>query len=275
MISVALAIIDNGYVTIKRNVPIFWTGIEIPATNMASFFVMNMCIPGLLIIGFKNLKNKWTKIILIIVYLFSLICVMRLGSRTHIAITLFAIGLAILYRFKKQDVKKNFIMFSLLFLIINLGGSYLSIKSDSDLFAAYADRMDSKTNGVSSAGGRFHKWEKSINYMFKKPLGWDLDVFGYAHNLWFDTMRVGGMISFILLLIFTILSIKSLLKLFQLRSKIFLLDGQLLIYSICFLLVFFVEPILEGYFIVFTMYCIILGFLKSHFEKLQIIEYKE
>lgn len=268
MTSIFKAILENGFVTLDRDVPVIWTGNIIPATNMAASFVINMCIPGILILGYKNFKSNGAKILLITIYILSLLCVMRLGSRTHLAITLFAIGLSILYKFKKQSVKKNFVLFLALFALINLASSYLSISSDSDLFSAYADRMDSKTHGVSTAGGRLNKWEKSIEYLFKKPLGWDLDEFGYAHNLWFDTSRVGGVLALILLLVFTIKSLEEILRLFKAREQIYLMDGQLLIYCICFLLVFFVEPILEGYFIVFSIFCIIMGFLKSHNEKI-------
>ena len=273
MASVFKAIIEIGFVTIKRDVPIIWTGNTIPATNMAASFVMNMCIPGVLLLGFKDFKSWTVKLILIAVYIASLASVMRLGSRTHLAITLFSVGLALLYKFKKQSFRKNLLMFVALFVLINLAASYLSFNSDSDLFSAYADRMDSKTHGVSTAGGRLNKWEKSVTYFFKEPLGWDLDEFGYAHNLWFDTLRVGGIISFILLLIFTFFSLKEILKLFSFRKKLFLLDGQLIIYCICFLLVFFVEPILEGYFILFSVFCILLGFLKSHNDKLQFLNH--
>lgn len=270
MASVFKEIIVHGFVTIKRDVPSIWTGDIVPATNTAAYFVMNMCIPGILLVGYKQVKPHFLKIFSVLLFLLSLTCVLRLGSRTHLAITIFSVLIAVFYRLKKQNIVQNFVLLAVIFVGVNLGFAYLSLDSDSDILSAYADRMDSKEHGVSTAGGRLNKWEKSIIYMFKEPLGWDLDEFGYSHNLWFDATRIGGVISFVLLLIFTFYTLRILLKVLRIRQKIFLLDGQLLIYFISFILVFLVEPILDGLFVLFSIFCAVVGFTQSHCLKLDL-----
>lgn len=267
MASVLRAIYEHGFITIKRDVPVIWTGNIIPATNMAANFVMNICLPGIFLIGFRKIKPNIYKFLAISLFLLSITCVLRLGSRTHLALILFSVLVAIIYRFRKQNILQNIVLFFLIFFTLNVGFAYISLDKESDLLSAYADRMDSKKYGASSAGGRTERWEKSIEYMFSDPLGWELNEFGFAHNLWFDALRVGGIICFVILLIFTFIIIRDIFRLFQHRSSINLLDGQLIIYFICFLLVFFVEPILEGYFILFSLFCFISGFSTTHLNK--------
>ncbi|PCE62604.1 hypothetical protein [Sediminicola luteus] len=267
IISILKFINENGFVSVKRDVPNIWTGELLSATNMASAFALNMCIPGIFIIGNKIIKYKLTYIVLTGVYLVSIICVFRLGSRTQLALSIFSVVIALIFKVSKQNLRQNFVTFVIIFIALNGLLSYFSFDTETDLLSAYADRMDSKTHGVATAGGRTNKWEKSIIYMFKEPLGWELKEFGFAHNLWFDATRVGGVISLILLLAFTLRSSKVMMRLFSLNKRISLLDGQLLLYLSCFFLSFFVEPILEGYFILFSLFCFIVGFSHSHIGK--------
>lgn len=267
LLSVLLDIFLKGFVTIKRDVVNIWTGELENATNMGAKFVLNMCIPAILIVNFKKIERFWVKILMILIFIVSITCIMRLGSRTHIGITLLTSVFAFLYLLRIQSVKKNFVLILILFFVVNICFSYFSFDTDSDLLSAYADRMDSKSHGADTAGGRTERWEKSIQYLFKKPLGWDLDEFGFAHNLWLDTLRVGGIISFGLLLMLTTKVIRSCLKL--LRKKFMnILEVQLLIYLGALLLLFFVEPILEGYFVVFCLFWFITGFLIKRLNKL-------
>ncbi|GGG42480.1 hypothetical protein GCM10011414_10080 [Croceivirga lutea] len=267
--SVWIDIFKVGYVTLNRNVPNIWTNRIENATNMAGPMVMNMGILGILLIGYKKISKKFLLLGMFVLFFLSLACIIRLGSRTHIALALFAIVVGVLYRFKKQNFKQNIGMFILLFILINLGFSYVSLSSDSDILSSYAGRMESKTHGANTAGGRTERWVKSLEYMFKEPLGWDLNEFGFAHNLWFDTLRVGGLLAFIFLLILTIRILSKMYTLYQIDKKINIVSGQLLIYIVCFLLLFFVEPILEGYFTTFTIFCLILGYMNKHLEFLK------
>ncbi|MEL6305851.1 MAG: hypothetical protein AAFQ20_13830, partial [Bacteroidota bacterium] len=232
----------------------------------AAGFALNMCIPGFFIINRKILHKRGGLLILGGIYLISLLCVLRLGSRTQVALSLFTVVVAIFYKMGKQNIKKNIGLFALIFIGVNIAISYITLDTSSELLSAYADRADSKTNGAASAGGRTARWEKSFEQMFKDPLGWNVEEFGFSHNLWLDATRVGGLLSLFLLMLFTISSIKKVLQLYRLYPKPRLLDGQLILYCTSFMLSFFVEPILEGYFILFSLFCLILGMLNSYIE---------
>jgi len=121
--------------------------------------------------------------------------------------------------------------------------------------------MEDKNNNVANAGGRSERWLKSIEHMFTDPLGWDVREFGFSHNLWFDVLRVGGVLSFVLLSIITIRVIKDLLK--NLKNENVLLSSKvhLLVYFIAFILIFMVEPILDGMTSLFVLFCLFSGIL--------------
>lgn len=263
LMSVFNDIYENGFVTLKRDVENVWTGEFEPATNTAGRLLMNMCIPGLLLIKWHMISKKnWISLASILVFVVSIIAILRLGSRTHLVIVAFTLFFGLIYKVAKKGVLRNIVLVVVVFILINIGFAYISLDTNSELLSAYADRMDSSTHGVASAGGRSWKWEKSIEFLFTKPTGWRISDIGLSHNLWFDSARVSGTIGFILLLIYTIrVSFSAFKKMLLQRSSEFLykIEGLMLIYILAFNLLFFVEPIMEGYFNCFVMFCFIAG----------------
>lgn len=265
LISVLLNIAAKGFVQLERDVPVFWDGHSIPATNMSALLTLNMCIPALLIVNFKR-NSFFPRLFSIIIFALSLTCVLRLGSRTQLGITLLTIFATILYLFTKQSAVKNAITFVGLFLAVNIGFSYLSFDKDSDIMSAYASRMDSKEYGAATAGGRTERWEKSIINLVEEPLGWDVNDFGFSHNMWFDVARVGSVIAFILLVIYSIRSLIQIKKTIALNKSSIGINTMFLVYGMSFFLLFMVEPIFEGYFGVFTFFCFYKGVLNKYRE---------
>ncbi|MBU2901526.1 hypothetical protein [Maribacter dokdonensis] len=263
MVSVLISIFDNGFVVIERDVPMIWGGDVIPATNMAAYFVLNMSIPAFLVAGFKKF-NLPLKILMIATFITSVICILRLGSRTQLSIFFITFVISLIYLIRRQTVKQNIALFGVLFLVFNVFISYFSFDKDSDIMSAFAGRMESKKYGAATAGGRTERWSKSIVNLWEKPLGWDVSEFGFSHNLWFDIARVGGTLSFILLLIFTIKNAVYIKKAIFLIPKNALLNTAFICYGLSFYLLFFVEPIFDGYFPLFVFYCFFLGIVTQY-----------
>lgn len=264
ILAVLLEIKEYGFVTIKRDVKNLWTREYENATLTAGFFVLNMSLPAILI--FTSKKNKrLINFLIISLFIITFLCVLRLGSRTHLAITLLTLFAGVIYLTRRQSPTKNFLLLISGFMFVNLGFSYISLDKDSDLIAAYADRMDSKTNGADSAGGRSGRWMDSIEYLIKEPLGWQVNEFGYSHNLWFDVGRVGGLLSFILLVAYTIQNLILLFRYLK-KNKNQMLPPVLFVFSIAFHLLFFVEPIFEGLFPIFVFYCFINGMIQQLYK---------
>ncbi|WP_423998826.1 hypothetical protein [Maribacter sp. IgM3_T14_3] len=262
LISVLLNIYNVGFYQVNRDVSMIWSHDPMNATGMAAYLFANMCLPGIILFSFK--KNKHSEnLILILIYALSLIAVLRLGSRTQLGITLITLFVSIFYFLAKQSIVKKAISLIMLTVFTILSISYISINSKSDIFSAYADRMDSKKYGAGTAGGRTERWTKSIENLIDKPLGWDVTEFGYSHNLWLDAARVGTVICFILLVWFSIRSTINVYKVTKNKILPLRLKNLTLIYFIAFYLQFFVEPILDGSIQLFVFYCLFQGIINE------------
>ncbi|SMC54886.1 hypothetical protein [Cellulophaga tyrosinoxydans] len=265
LISVTLNIIKGGFVQPERNIPMFWGGEIVSATQMAAFFVFNMCIPALLLVSYKEIP-KILLMLLILIFILSVACVLRLGSRTQLAIIILSLLISLIIAAPKMSFKQNFKIYSVLMVIIFFITTQISFDLDSDMFASFAGRMkDDGAGDLASGGGRTRLWAKSLDNLVEHPLGWDLEEFGYSHNLWLDALRVGGIISFVLLILYF-------LKVFNLIRKIIMnkivpiyFQILCLTYIVGFFSLFMVEPGIDGTFTLFILFCLFVGLIRQHY----------
>lgn len=265
MISILEQIITNGFIEGKRTMYLLWNkGNYISATNISAFFVLNMVSLGLINIKYDKL---WVKLIIFLLFLFSLICVLRLGSRTQLLVSLISFILLFFKNFKNFSFfhKTTVILISIFFFfyIIN------NIDFNSDWLKFYKNRYDSEEYGVGTAGGRTYRWIGSLESIFTDPWGWGLEKYGHAHNMWLDIARMGGAFSFLLYLAFTLSVFFSFYKLLKLETTKLFLKNYFIVYLIGFLLVFFVEPIMEGYYLLFLLFCIFTGIISQYVNNLK------
>ncbi|WP_318308107.1 O-antigen ligase family protein [Flagellimonas crocea] len=265
LISVGLNLLEGGFVQLGRTIPNFWTGKETLATAMGAFFIFNMSIPGLLIASKRKLPLIFNLIALGI-FVISMLCVFRLGSRTQLVLVLLGILIAIAYRIKSQSVVSNFKFILVMVVIVAVGINYLSVDLDAEYLSSLGQRLQDSEN-AASAGGRTVRWEKSLINLYEKPLGWSVDEFGYSHNMWFDAARNGTTISFILLVIVTIKSISNIRRALRANKNAILFNSLILIYNVAIFSQLFVEPALESLFILFVFYCFIQGLLNEYSNK--------
>ena len=89
--------------------------------------------------------------------------------------------------------------------------NYFPINLDAEYLSTLGERLqDSKASSAASAGGRTGLWQEALSKVVAKPLGWTSDH--YAHNLWLDTAKVGGVLSLVLLLWFNTLNLNNIRK---------------------------------------------------------------
>ncbi|MEP3209503.1 MAG: hypothetical protein ABJN95_09960 [Maribacter sp.] len=264
LISVLLNIAEGGFGQIDRSLPLFWDGRILTATIMGSFFAFNMCIPALLIVK-KSGRNIFFTAGAVLVFLLSLACVLRIGSRTQLAVFLITLLCSLVYIMPRQSIRRNLVIFALFFGTLSYIISNVSFDLDQDWLSTFASRMENNGEGdIASGGGRTQRWVKSFENLFAKPLGWDEKEFGHSHNMWLDVLRVAGVIPFFLLLLFTLnsfIQIKSALS--QVKTN-YAFNSQLLIYGLAFFLVFMVEPVFEGLFTLFAIFCLFMGIVNKY-----------
>lgn len=272
LISVVLNIREGGFAQPERNIPMFWGGSPVNATGMAGFLMFNMCIPALLISGHRLLSRQ-AFIILIVVFVLSLASVLRLGSRTQLGIFILSLIFALIYVGPKLSFKQNITVYGIITIVILLILRNVSFNLDSDLFTSFAGRMkDNGAEDLAGGGGRVELWEKSIDFMQRYPFGWDLDAFGYSHNLWFDTYRTAGFIAFFLLIFLFLKVIYLLLKI--LKTKTITISNRVafLLFFIAFLSIFMVEPGIDGSLSLFLFFSLFIGMMSQFYSNYSIRE---
>lgn len=262
VLSVFTDILQNGYNVVDRNLPNYWTGNIIPATIMGSYFTLIMVLPAFLVPHIHRLKIVH-RILLFIYYVVAMACILRIGSRTQISISILTLLFSLIYVMPRQSFRRNLFMFLLFFLGTFYILNTVSFDLNQDWLSAFANRMEDSQD-VASGGGRTGRWVKSMEYLFEKPLGWSEHEFGHSHNLWFDTLRVGGFLSFFFLIFFTTSAYRTVYKAIKKNKKLYAFNNQLIIYTMAFSLVFMVEPILEGMFDFFAFFCFFIGVVKKY-----------
>lgn len=268
VISVFINFQAGGFAQLQRTIPMFWNQNPVSATIMGGFMTLNMCIPALLMVS-QGKKGLIFNAAAIFLFLVSLICVLRLGSRTQLGIFLLTSIIAVLYIVPRQSINKTAALFVMLLGVVLYISRNVSFSLDAEWLTTFASRLEGGTEEMASGGGRSQRWMKSIEYLVSHPLGWDKRDFGYSHNLWFDVLRVGGIIPFILLLVFSIRSFLQTKRAYFANKANIALNAQILIYSFAIFLLFMVEPIFEGLFSFFVLFCLVQGIINKHYDNLQ------
>jgi hypothetical protein len=262
-VSVFLNFLEGGFAQTNRTIDLFWDKKPTSATIMGSFFTLTMCTPALLILGGWKKKIVF-RIMVATIFIVSLICCIRLGSRTQLGIFLISTIFAIAYVMPRQNIKNNFILLAFIGVVIYYISTKVSFDLNAEWLTTFSDRMGKKGTDIASGGGRTERWLSSIEYMFKYPLGWELNEFGYAHNLWLDTLRATGIIPFFLLVIYTVRSFNQVRKTLKVDKNNLVLNGQILIYGLAFIMIFMVEPIMDGTFMTFVVFCVYKGIINKY-----------
>lgn len=259
IISIVKQIIVDGFVG-TRSLYLIWDENEfISATGLGAYFSINMGAIAILNAPKTNNLEKRISFLVILLFVFSLISVFRLGNRTQLVIAGAAIILSYIFNFKRMSNLSNFFQFIIFGFVIGYV-SYLFF-SDSELVNLYQDRLGDSEVGEFKLGGRLQKWLLTIETIASEPWGWELSRFGYSHNFWLDVTRVSGIVALFPLILFTISSFKLFLKSLKKLIQEKFLRTFILVFYISISLVFFVEPIMEGMYLLFFVFCLLVGFL--------------
>ncbi|MFH6604960.1 O-antigen ligase family protein [Maribacter algicola] len=263
LLSVGLNLIEGGFKQFERTIPLFWNGHLVSATLMGSFFTFNMCIPALLIVQQGKL-NLIQKLVAMAIFVASLLCTFRLGSRTQSVIAVFLTVIALIYIIPRQSRDKNLRLIIMLGVVAIMVYLYVPLNLDADYLSVLGNRLDDSKN-TASAGGRTERWTKSLYNLFRKPLGWSFEEFGYSHNLWLDVAQVTGLIPFFAVLFFTYKNIKKTIRAVLKRGGDLSFRTMILAFTISANLLFFVEPVMQGTFYMFVVYCFFQGAISKYY----------
>ena len=139
---------------------------------------------------------------------------------------------------------------SLLFIILYSIGVV-----DEELVSLYDAR-----NEEEGLEGRSWRWGDAINKLLYYPFGWannNTTFNQYVHNTWLDVARVTGIIPLLPICVITVKSLHDSYKLIRkdINYKYISLVGL----NFCFMCTFMVEPIIEGFPLLFYLWFMLCG----------------
>lgn len=219
---------------------------SIGMVGLPSFFTINNVKPSL----------KWAYLFL---FICSLLTTIHLVNRTSLVVTIICLIIVMCYYFSKKPLNL-LLTFIIVGIVVYLLLNYVNI---SEISSAYADRMEDLDN-ISTLGERSWRWQNSLVYLLKYPMGWWQSDSIRSHNMWLDFARVAGIVPFVLSILVAINSISTIIRICKLRKDS--VSSVLLGLNVCFFISCFMEPIYPGTFM--YSYCFLLGFQNRYLYKL-------
>lgn len=262
----ALAIygnIESVIFSIGRSALSVWDDSLISATILNMNFSLALSLASLILLPFREVKQgKLIKGIYIICLLLSIYSISVLGNRTGVVIIVLSFMFSILFS-SKLSVRKVANLLGYLFLFLILLFLYdlnvFNVKSNLENSILY-NRFD----GNVMDNPRFTAWEKSLKGVFENPLGGKQTniPLNYAHNMWLDVGYEGGFLPFLLLLIFTLISIVPLFVFINRNDNPKILKRMFIGFYTAFFITFTVEPVMQGGFVYFSIYSFMVGIIQ-------------
>lgn len=257
---------QNGFVLLIRRVPDIWTGELIAATLQGTFFTLQISLFFYFLFYFRGKGHKFIKIFYLATVVFSIYTSFLLGNRTLPLMFLIIVIINLLVHSRLTNFKSKlkltismFLSLTIIFLVIksNSFGIYDFILN-SELFYRFSE------NSIIN-DPRIQVYTQVYNQFWDYPFGGNQMNLGltYAHNLWLDVLNTTGIIPFMFLQYFTILTFLDIFKLYKSKQA----SMKLKVFSISiytgFILNFLVEPILEGKPYMFLTFCLFVGMLNK------------
>lgn len=156
-------------------------------------------------------------------------------------------------------------------LIVLLVVVWLNLFGIQEWFAGTALGQREATATSTSSVAQNLRWTYAgdiLRLLPKYPLG-NVPYLHYAHNLWVDIAKEGGIIPFVLYILFAIFSVfEGVRYMWKKREE----NEKVIFVAAIFaanILVFFTEPIMEGSPMTFSIFCFLVGGVSSLLKKLE------
>lgn len=212
--------------------------------------------------------------LLLILFLLSLLVTVHLVNRTGIILSFILTFFVLFFSLRSQ----NKIVIIISTIVVALAVYFITSESAaiSEIVDAYQMRESTESNsGLLDTGSRSWRWVDGLSKLLTNPLGYANQFHEeyYVHNMWLDVSRLSGTIPFLLVLLITIEAAKcSWFTMRKWRTELSYIMGAL---CLCCLLVFFMEPVIEGCAIYFYLFCMFWGISLEYKNRLQTRRIKE
>lgn len=247
----------------QRLVIDLWGNNLISATGINTLLSFGLAmLPVAFLNDQKDSYSKNIRSIAFLCFLFSTYSIIQVGNRTGIIIIMLTF-ITTLTLVNKMNLKKflKFVLGLITFFITKnfYDSNILGLKDEVKSSLLYA-RLQSAD---LSSDPRFNTWKITFRGMFHNPMGGKKTPIPlkYSHNLWLDVGYEGGVIPFLFLVILTLIAFLSLFKFCKLNTPV-LLKGILISLFVASISTFMVEPVIQGWFTYFNIFCFILGMVQ-------------
>ena len=216
-------------------------------------------------------KNKIIKVTGFILFIISVLYALLLGTRTQFIIFV-AVNLVIFTASKVEihGLKGIFhlaIIFALVFTICSLlyQNNVFEIKTYIETSNLMQRDIDSYEQRKADQY-RLTSVLRGFLTMFAYPFG-GLEDEPYYHNMWLDIGRIGGLIPFIIMVSYSVVTFSHVVRIFLDRTKERRIRYLLMSVYLGVTINFFVEPILEGLLDFFLIFCFMNGMVEYYYRK--------
>jgi hypothetical protein len=253
------SILINGFMQ-ERNLTLFWMEKDqvASATGIGSYFAINMALFPLIFV--KKESDPEKKLLLFSVLLFAIgaISILNMSNRTGLLITM-ASTFFLIFIPQKNNARSLFIISLFLgaIIIIYIVDAF-NFRSWFE-FSRYFERLTNTS--LQEEDSRYLIWKANFFKLLHNPLGYvnpDSATI-YAHNMWLDVGRVAGIIPVIPLLVFTFSAVVAVAKIVLNRQFSVFFRVLIAGFGIAFFSTFFLEPVIEGMFTMFLLFCFYFG----------------
>lgn len=248
-----------------RAVMSYWGDNFLSATGMNTYVSLAIALAPVLLLKDKNIKHiKLMKFIMMICVFMSLYVSIKLGNRTGILILMASFMTVFIFttKFSSRKIANTVVgVIILLFGYLIYYGNVFGVKSNFES-TMVGQRI---INSSELHDPRFTAWGEAFNGLFNYPLGGRHTILSlrYAHNLWLDVGYDVGIIPFLLIVLFTLFGIISIKK-FLKGNHPTMFKGLIISSFTAIIITCFLEPIIQGWFYYFTVFCLYLGVIHKH-----------
>lgn len=211
-------------------------------------------------------KNNVRKIMGLVCFGISALYGLQVGSRTQLLILVIVTVISLVFYFCEVDNRKAArwtLALSIVVCIVFLGiyqMNLFGIRRMIELSNLFY-RVNANTSHGDSV--RFSSILRGLNSLIEYPMG-NASQF-YFHNMWLDAGRVSGIVAFLLIFVYTVLTYRHAFSVIV--NKKISIEFRVLILGVYLglLINYFVEPVLEGMTDNFYVFCLINGALECLF----------
>lgn len=249
-----------------RNISMIWSDLVPKAGTLCGAYVaMNLSLIALLVLNKNYFYSHKHKLVILILFAMGLFVILNISTRTGLFIGGISALLPLLVVKTKRKTFLRIILLTIITIFIIKVSGIWDWFTDSYFYTRFTVELKDVDISRRETIPRIFRWGYALQGLLDYPMGGRQSYIvegNYVHNLWLDVAWTTGVIPFMFLMMFTIKSILTIIKITMNKEIAIVLRLLILSVFISLVLNFSVEPVMEGLFPLFCLWCFFIGFFK-------------